>query len=59
MVKRIASAVAEPGYHHFRWRADDADGMGVGSGVYVYRMSVRDGTGKERFAQTKKMMVLK
>src|SRR3989339_238667 len=59
LVQQVSRAIAEPGYYHFVWRADDMDGREVGSGVYMYRMIVQDGLGRDLFTRTRKMMMMK
>jgi M6 family metalloprotease-like protein len=54
LVKRLASGVYDSGSHVAEWDGTDANGQGVASGFYVYRL-VTDG----HPAMTRKMMLLK
>ena len=47
------------GRHRFIWTGKDARGNSLPSGVYLYRLEVKDHTGRFVFGDTKKMLLVK
>jgi hypothetical protein len=58
-IGRIADGVAKPGYHRVRWMGISRNGKPVASGMYVYRITVKDHKGNLRFSKIRKMMLIK
>jgi len=59
LVNRLVNEKAHPGYYRVLWSGRDGFNKDVASGLYIYRLAITDDSGKERFVQTKKMMMLK
>jgi hypothetical protein len=49
----------EPGVYTVAWDGRNAGGQPTGSGLYLYRIEVRDGNGEETFSAVKKMTLVK
>jgi hypothetical protein len=58
-VVRLLDEIQEPGRKSVMWNGRDAAGSSVSSGVYFYRLEAAPGESAERFAQIRKLMVLK
>lgn len=53
------NGAVDAGFHETGWDALDRSGRGLAGGVYVYRMTVADGKGRVRHAQSRTMLLLK
>ncbi|MBM3261922.1 MAG: T9SS type A sorting domain-containing protein [candidate division Zixibacteria bacterium] len=52
-IRTLVKAVQPPGYHEVVWDGCDRNGVAVGSGVYLYRLTTNG------FTETRRMMLLK
>jgi hypothetical protein len=55
----LADHPARGGYYRAIWRGRDTQNRTVASGVYFYRLQVRNNNGEVLFAKTKKMVLIK
>ena len=53
LIKEIINTPMREGNHSLIWDGKDANGLGVGAGVYIYNLST------DKFEQSKKMILLK
>jgi hypothetical protein len=53
LVRTLVSGSTPAGYHQIRWDGCDANGSGVSSGVYFYKIDAKD------FSETRKMLLVK
>ena len=58
LVKTLVDDVQKAGIHTVKWDGRDNNGTRVASGIYLYRMEARKGTGTVRFVETRKMVLL-
>jgi hypothetical protein len=58
-LKTLLDDVANPGYHKIRWDGRNRSGKLVSSGAYFYRISIKDNENRERFSNTRKMVMIK
>ncbi len=58
-VVRLVDGMEEPGTKSVMWNGHSAAGSSVSSGVYFYRLEAAEGESAERFAQVRRLMVLK
>jgi len=58
-VVRLVDGVQEPGTKSVMWNGRNAAGSFVSSGVYFYRLVASSGESDERFAQVRRLVVLK
>ncbi len=58
-VVRLVEEMQEPGTKSVMWNGHNAAGSSVSSGVYFYRLEAASGESAERFAQIRRLMVLK
>ncbi len=59
-VATLVNKPLEPGYYTAVWRGRDREGVPVASGIYFYRIEMRDpNDGELNFTQAKKMVFLK
>jgi hypothetical protein len=59
LVNRLLDMPAEPGFRQIAWNGKTAKGVPVSSGLYVYRVQIKDAEGRELYNKTKKMTMLK
>jgi flagellar hook assembly protein FlgD len=55
----LDSRLHEPGVYSIVWNGRNQSENPTGSGVYFYRIDVRDLSGKSVFTQAKKMLLIK
>jgi hypothetical protein len=58
-IRRLVDRVQPAGYHHVTWNGRDQSGKPAPSGVYHYRLYVKDTVGHDDFVKTKKMLITK
>jgi len=58
-IRTLINEHHEPGKHDVVWNGADDSGQQVGSGVYFYQMSIRDGMNTVYTVDTRKMMLIK
>ncbi len=60
-VRALLSETKAAGSYSLIWDGKDAAGSGVASGIYIYKMEAIafSGTGRQRFVQSRKLMLLK
>ncbi len=55
----LVDKTMEAGFHETLWKGQNTVNHAVASGVYIYRITAQAVNGKERFAQTRKMTIVK
>ena len=60
-VRTLFSGQKPPGWHSITWDGTNDAGLGVASGIYIYRMTAvsTENSGKEEFSRIRKMILLK
>jgi len=60
-VRTLFSGAKSAGHYSLIWDGKDATGGSVSSGLYIYKMEATalSGTGRQRFVQSRKLMLLK
>jgi len=59
LIRTLINEYHEPGEYSVIWNGTDDNGQRVGSGLYLYRLNVRDGMNVDCTVSTRKMILLK
>ena len=59
LVRMLVEGEKPAGHYSVQWDGKDSSGRDVASGIYLYRLQVRTGHGREDFTQTRRMILLR
>ena len=58
-IRTLIDGETDPGFYEIRWDGTNQNRQVVGSGTYIYQISVRSQDGKQSFNQSRKMTLMR